>query len=265
MLLEKIFFRPITFQDLVYPPDYSSKGKLKRNNVVIRAEWYQTNAFSVPVIMTSDLHHRTMNVFQRLMSILDISKYVVITAGDMAGKSSGVHGIRGSDNDPTEAYQFILKHAKLFYFIQGNHDLPHSDHMELRLKNADGTRCSLHNTVLNIEGIGTIGGVDGIISNKSHPYKLPKKNYRGMLKGILRQRIKILVTHETPAIKLFEPRMKHKMNSLIGKDRLFELVMRYSPKIHLYGHCHHPKPIIPHVNTIFVNADSRVLIFEPIS
>lgn len=41
-------------------------------------------------------------------------------------------------------------------------------------------------------------------------------------------------------------------------------IMKYKPKIHMYGHCHH-QYVIMYVNgVVFINADARIILLEPL-
>jgi len=245
---------------LVFPSDYSKSGRLKfpHKNITITILLVHTNILSTPLIVTSDLHHRTLEIFEQLDTSIDLSKHVVITAGDVAGKSKDGRGIRGSDGDPLEAYRFIIDRSKEFYFVQGNHDLPSNNYQELKLFNNNGNQCSLHNRVVTSYGVGRITGIDGTISNKRHPYKFPEEEYLEFVERQLKKRVNILVTHETPAIR--DPNNPEKY--FIGNQRLFELTTRYRPLIHIYGHCYHPTPINNQSGTFFMNVDSRILIIQ---
>ena len=56
---------------------------------------YQSDLFPKPTIIIADLHASAEKVIQMLINYIDLSSYIVITAGDMAGT-----GTRGSNELP---------------------------------------------------------------------------------------------------------------------------------------------------------------------
>lgn len=203
----------------------------------------------------SDMHSHTQEIIKYLKENIVLAKYYVITLGDMWGNY-----ISGSDGDPTSYYQEILTNSAGLYIIQGNHDLPPLNINILdNMKNKDNTYCYLKNGVVQDTCMGKIGGVHGTISDKKHPYKMPEKDYIKHLKKL--EKIDILLTHDTPSII-----DNQTQKSLIGQYSICEAVLGnkkkpgISPKFHIYGHCHHPI-VNFHNGTVFLNADSRVLIF----
>jgi len=119
----------------IYPPTITRSGKLKRGKDIKHVYHIKNTLFNEPTIVASDLHQHTLEVVKKLCSYVDLSKFIVLTVGDMAGTS-----IAGSDGDPTEAYQMLAEHAKAFYFVQGNHDLPSLDRLEKTLVNNIGKK-----------------------------------------------------------------------------------------------------------------------------
>lgn len=207
--------------------------------------------FKEKVIVMSDLHESSMLGIQKLEKIVKLEDYIVITAGDMSGT-----GIRGEDGYPYKVYQYLCDRANLFYFVQGNHDLPEYDNEELNLKNTDGSSCFLYDSVIYSTPIGCISGVNGTISRKPHPYKSPPEIYLKKCEQALKKSPSIFITHETP-------RLKFNQITLNGDKELFSLVCKYKPKIHIYGHCHHYTPFKLLNGVLFINVDSRILIFNP--
>lgn len=234
-----------------FTPTRSKSGKV-RNNVDIKNVYHYDSGllFNQPTIIASDLHQHTLDCINKLCNYVDLSKYIVLTVGDMAGTS-----ISGSDGDPTDAYRILAEHSKEFYFVQGNHDLPAPDNSHLKLINQQGNQCNVPNGKIIKTGLGTIAGVNGIISDKRHPYKMSQDKYVKFLeKGLKGKRPDILMTHDTPAIVVDK-------KEYIGSDIIKDIVAMYKPKIHIFGHCHHPT-IINEINGItYINTDSRILIF----
>ena len=219
----------------------------------------ETDIFGdVPTIITSDLHAWCGSVFKLLDEYISLEHFLVITAGDMAGPP-----IFGYDGDPTEEYEFMLEKANEFYFVQGNHDLPGVYNKQNDLKNKCGTFCGLRDGRKINSAVGSIAGVNGIMSNKIHPYKMPEKKYLKYISDLLRNvknKPRILVTHDTPSLPLT---YKDSSNRFVGNEKIFNLIDHHKPHIHIYGHCHHPE-FYYYLNEVhFFNADARVIIFKP--
>jgi hypothetical protein len=206
--------------------------------------------------MTSDLHSHSIELFRRLETVLDLSDFHVITAGDMSGKL-----IKGpdSDSDTTPFYKEILPKVKSLYLIQGNHDLPPPGPLHLRniLSNKDGSKSYLEDGKIQNTPYGNIGGVHGIISNKLHPYKKSEEQYFAELAKFKKDKNKpdILVTHDTPKFVLNN-------QPFIGNSYIYNEVLKIKPKMYLYGHCHHHVFHTVHNRINFFNLDGRVLIWN---
>ena len=204
--------------------------------------------FDHPVIMISDAHSHTQSIIDYLVNNYDLSKYIILTTGDMAGEH-----LYGSDGVPTEFYKLFLEHGNSFYFVQGNHDLPDENKECNTLKNKNGLRCMIHGQLSKIP-LGRIGGVNGIISSKKkhHPYKILEDTYLGYLDKYIGQCLNVLLIHDTP---------KHS-DQVIGKEEIWKRVKKIRPNVCVYGHCHHSEPYYFIDGIHLFCADSRVLIFE---
>jgi len=238
-----------------FPPTTNRRGiaryRYDRKIVVV----VETDLFDEPVIAMSDIHSHTPELVKILDEFIYLDKFVVLAAGDMAGEH-----IFGTDGDPTPEYIYLSDKAKEFYFVQGNHDLPDWDnHQEKKIKNKQDKLSMIPDGRSVNSLIGKIGGVNGIISNRDHPYKMPKRKYMKYLETVLKNRPTILMTHETPSIYAFYPDGERYK----GNEEIFRMINKYKPKIHFYGHCHHPKfhHFINGVN--YINLDGRVIIFVP--
>ena len=221
----------------------------------------KTDLFNVPVIAMSDIHSQTTELFEMLDKFVDLSQFIVLAAGDMAGKC-----VLGTDGIPTDDYIYMLKRAKEFYFVQGNHDLPDKMNVQDTLKNSSGIYCKIKNGTTINTTIGKIGGVNGIISDKDHPYKMSSDAYFKYLKKALTLKPRILLTHDTPSIPVYyDKRFDEKGNKMryIGNEEIFNVINTLKPKIHFYGHCYHPSlhNFIGGVN--YINLDGRVIVFVP--
>ncbi len=220
------------------------KGKKTTNKIEII--WVNSSLFNEKVILMSDLHSEALRTVQQLQNLVKLKDYIVLSVGDMAGTS-----IAGVDADPTQVYEFLAKEARAFYFVQGNHDIPDPNGRESQLTNADNSKCWISNGQIVNTPIGKIGGINGIISNKKHPYKLPENVFYGIVKSTLKQLPDIFLSHETPQIP-----------GNIGQYAFFKIIEHYTPLIHIFGHCHHGKFHTLHDGTNFINADARVLIIS---
>jgi Icc-related predicted phosphoesterase len=235
-----------------FPPTTNRKGTAKREYDSKTVMIIESNLFDHPLIAMSDMHSQTPELLVMLDEFVNLDKFVVLTAGDM----SGAH-IRGSDGTPTLDYEFLAQRSREFYFVQGNHDRPDPDNKQNVIKNKENKYSGIQDGTVITSLVGSIGGVNGIISNKSHPYKMSGTKYQLHLKKVLSKRPYILMTHDTPSIdKYYQDK-----NRYIGNLKIFEIVDKYKPKIHFYGHCHHPTihNLINGVN--YINLDARVLIF----
>lgn len=212
----------------------------------------ETSLFEQPTIAMSDIHSQTPELVVILDEFVNLNKFVVLACGDMAGGF-----VRGTDGAPTPEYEFLNDRSLEFYFVQGNHDQPSKGNAELKLRTKSGKQCNIKDGLTTKSLIGTIGGVNGIISDKEHTYKMSADTYHEKLKQALTKRPKILMTHDTPSITtLYENGERY-----IGNASIFDIVNQYKPKVHFYGHCHHPQfhNLINGVN--YINLDGRVIIF----
>jgi Icc-related predicted phosphoesterase len=217
----------------------------------------QTDLYTEPTIAMSDIHSHTAALIDMLQEYVDISQCTVITAGDMAGNM-----VYGSDGDPTEDLLHLNLLSREFYYVHGNHDVPNK-HMD-GITNAAGKRCAVPTV--------RMAGVDGTISNKSHVNKFPRDVYLEKLERVLKMRPWTLVTHETPAIPKLHDSLTSSLQAksdpewepnLIGNMDVYKIVNKYKPKVHIYGHCHHPCPFYDIGGVHYVNVDARVIIFVP--
>jgi len=240
-----------------FPPTLNRNGGSKFPTDIKTLIYLESDAFPDKVIMTSDLHSHSIELFRRLekaMGAEALSQYHLITAGDMSGKL-----VKGSDGDTTPFYQEILPKVKSLYLIQGNHDLPPPKPIDLKkiLINKDGSRSYLENGKCQRTPYGRIGGVHGIISHKPHPYKVPAEDYFRDLKKFQssKNRPDILITHDTP-------RFFYNNREFIGKDEIYLDALKINPKMYLFGHCHHHEFHTHHNDIDFFNLDGRVLIWN---
>jgi Icc-related predicted phosphoesterase len=161
----------------------------------------------------------------------------------------------GSDGDPTDLYEYVNKNVDYFYFVQGNHDiLPEKLDRIYSLKNKDGSHCFIQNGTIIETPIGLLGGVNGTISlKKNNPHKLPEEKYMEALKRL--NGVDVVLTHDTPSFQ-FDGK------DLIGNKNIYNTVVDMKPKVHIYGHCHHDNHRYDKNKITFINADSRLLIYN---
>lgn len=233
-----------------FPPTTTKKGKKIKLFDIKEVIQIKSNLFSnqFPVIIMSDLHSQTLPSLLLLDYYINLDQCIVLTCGDMASERP----IFGCDGDPTFFYKYLSTKTKEFYFIQGNHDLPHHDNSQNNIINLQNNYSNIKNGYSIDSLIGKIGGVNGIISDHKHPYKLNSFTYLHHLKNVLKNKIDILMTHDTPYI----PNTK-------GNIDIFNLTQQYKPKIHLFGHCHFNKWYYKINGVHYICADSRILIFIP--
>jgi Icc-related predicted phosphoesterase len=244
--------RIISNVDWQFPPTLNRKGYSRDQHDIKTVLVVESDLYNHPTIAMSDIHSHTAAVIERLKRSIDLSKCTVITAGDMAGQM-----VFGSDGDPTADLLYLNSLSDAFYFVHGNHDVPAGKEL-CQVRNRQGKQCSLH-----MSGSHMFGGVDGTISNKTHINKFPKVVYLEKLEKVLKSRPYTLVTHETPSLP-------NSLNSrsdpewepyLIGNRDVFEMVNKYKPKVHMYGHCHHPLPFYSINGVQYINLDGRIIIF----
>lgn len=185
------------------------------------------------IIITSDLHTKSYEVFNLLNDQNLLDDAILICAGDMSG-----NGIKGNSSDSLPLYKFLLS-TKLshLYFIQGNHDLYSPEQLELR--NKDGTRCCLHNQYTE-SPIGRIGGLNGIIGKddiKHHKYI--ESNYVKMMHKLLENQLDIFITHQPPLS-----------------------IQSNKPSFHIYGHHHQSNIWSSQGLSLNCNVDARVIFME---
>lgn len=156
--------------------------------------------FRGKVMIMSDLRNATQEVIDRLEMNYNLKEYAILSVGDMAGNEK-----MGGDGIPYSFYEQLQRKAKCFYYIQGNHDLP-----ELFNSNDE-----LNGEVFDSAFFGRIGGVDGIISNRKHPYKMKERDY-----------LDVLAIHMTPK---YIPEVK-------GDQNVWDVIRQ---KVVIFGHCHH--------------------------
>lgn len=245
---------------LYYPPTKNRQGRAKRGDNDVKTIFHvRTDLVKVPTIIMSDLHSHTEAVLNDLPTYgIDITKYMVLTLGDMASEKP----IFGCDGDPTPFYQRIASQTT-FYFVQGNHDLPPANiNLLYDLKNKDGTPCYLPDGEGCIQtSNGKIGGVHGIISHSDHPYKRSDDHYYALVDNLFQHdKPDIFVTHEIPETPIaFGKSIRH-----LGKKELGEKVMKVKPKIHAYGHCQHPYVFSYIKEVMFISADNRIIVMKPL-
>ncbi|MGE0207468.1 MAG: metallophosphoesterase [Candidatus Babeliales bacterium] len=237
-----------------FPPSKNKRGIAYKPHDIKKVIVVESSLFLHPTFLMSDMHGHTPLVVEMLDSFLHLDQFVVLTAGDMAGKN-----IYGSDDNPTPSYEFLAQRAREFYFVQGNHDLPDPENKHVALKNKQEKYAALEHGKVIQTLVGSLGGVHGTISSKVHPHKMPHENYMQWAQKMLVQEVDIFMTHETPSLPVFDQRG----NRSIGNAELFELVDSYKPKIHIYGHCHHADFYTVINGVHYLNVDARVVIVLP--
>lgn len=176
---------------------------------------------------------------------------ISICCGDMYGETyfdDNGHRveIRGSDG----IINFSLyNRTKLFYYVYGNHDL-------LSMENKPNMVClGQIDKPIKIDNNHYIIGINGIKSSK-HSIPSHDSQYEKTTMRKLRHNPTILVTHEAPLI------LNDNMNpQSIGNRELMDLIKKFKPKIHFFGHCYFKIPFCLLNDILFVNVDSRFILF----
>ena len=237
-----------------FPPTTNKQGISHYKHDIKDVIITNTTLFRDPTIIMSDIHGNTPKLVKILDEHINLGEFIVLTAGDMAGEN-----IFGSDGNPTPEYEFLNEKSKEFYFVQGNHDLPDDNNRQDVIKNNQNKFASIKDGKSVKTNIGKIGAINGIISNKQHRYKMSQSRYLKYLKEVLNSDVDILVTHDTPSIPIFD----NNGNRYVGNEEMFKIINQYKPKIHIYGHCHHPNFYNQINGTHYINADARVIVCFP--
>ncbi|WP_372366689.1 metallophosphoesterase [Candidatus Uabimicrobium sp. HlEnr_7] len=204
-----------------------------------------------PMIITSDLHSNTKLVLDYLEKKLEKTKeWTFISAGDMAG-----NGKKGSNGDATPNLQWAQGLFRRIYFVQGNHDLESS--ITKSMKNSDGTYCHISRRIQEIEELGYIAGIDGIMSTKKKLHRISPKEYFREIKRLTKEKLEWLITHEVPCIPSISKQKK-------GSSELAKIVIENNVKHHVFGHCYFPHWHGTIKNSRFLAVDGRVLLLRPI-
>jgi predicted MPP superfamily phosphohydrolase len=205
--------------------------------------FYKNNHFfkldKFKLVIMSDLHSLTEFIIDDLIKkkIID-ENTIVITLGDMSGESKRI----GGNGDPYESYKKILKHSNKFYFVQGNHDM--FDNKFTLLVNDDSTPC-MADSILIDTPIGTIAGVNGIETDENNIdpnyHKYSSNEYNEKILKMLEFNPDIFLSHQP---------ITHIDHS------------NYKTKYYMSGH-YKIDPFIQIKNeTVFINADNKIIIFE---
>lgn len=227
----------------IFPPRVRKDGTPIERHDTKELIIIQSDHFPLPVIAMSDIHAQTQLVIDKLDEKFYLEQFLVLTCGDMAGSLT-----MATDGDPTDFYWQFLQKSLGFYFVQGNHDTPSKENIKILHESDNMVK---NGSSVNTP-IGKISGVNGIISDKSHPYKMSQDEYLKHLNKALSSKPYILMTHDTPAL----PKLK-------GNEEIYKMASKYKPKIYFYGHCHH-KEFHHHINgTNYFNLDGRILVFVP--
>lgn len=204
----------------------------------LRATW--PDARVKRVVAMSDIHGATHEVVHSLIKRGLIDKdTVVICTGDMGGENGNMGGVI----DPTPDYITLQETCAAFYFVQGNHDCDKMD-MHRYWRNPDNTPCYVHRRVVQTTlGLGTIGGVSGIIAGPKGPnpdaHIYDNDMYQGWLRSVMAKRPDVLLTH-TP--------LQHEQDC----------------RVHLYGHAHawDGYARVDDRGRLRLNMDCRIFVWE---
>lgn len=222
----------------VFTQEVLNDGKLTkpkyRHYSDLKACFPKADSSVTKVIAMSDIHSVTSQVVDSLIKKGNIdSSTIVICTGDMAG--NGRSGPSG-DCNPYDDYVKILKAARAFYFVQGNHDI--YDERALKLMNSDGTPCCVHGRAIKTP-IGVISGLNGITNEVEikERHKYTNDKYKNWVKQIRKMGpIDIFLTHQPFQDNPIAP-------------------------LHLFGHAHAKKFYTYNGQSLMLNLDSRLVLF----
>jgi Icc-related predicted phosphoesterase len=208
----------------------------------------RSDLFTAPVIVTSDLHKDGGVIFTQLQKTLRAADWEVILCGDMAGTTR-----RGEDASITPLFDLLQSSYKALHFVYGNHDISE----DKKRINPDGTSCRVDGAPRMVAG-RRVCGVSGVIGNSKKRHRKLEKQFLRELDTALGEEAEasVFCTHETPAMLGFTPP--------IGKEELTQAVIERAPLVHFFGHCHLKPLQVLNGQTLFVDADARVLLIEPL-
>lgn len=199
-----------------------------------------TNTIKDPILCVSDLQEcQALNkeIFDTAVNILkdhhDLSTTTLVLVGDLYGESYIKNGKRIEIKGKTGMvnYDYLKINDLPPMIVYGNHDLPNPTLKRENPKNQNGT---------------TFAGVDYIISSQ-YP------NFLKEAELSLKNNPNIFVSHDTPLLK----------NQKRGQPQLTQLVKKYKPKVHIFGHCHLHEPIHIENGILFINCDARFILLLP--
>lgn len=261
-----------------FRPTRRRDGSVDPKNPVDKKEiiYIESNLFKEPTILAGNIESHSKELFSKLKNDegLDLSRYHVLTCGDMAG-----HYIRnGKDANPSSFYHLLMQSARVksLHAVQGARDIPLEKGIYKEMKyELNLIKQSLMENGKSIPTpLGRIGAVNGIISRHEHPYKLQFRDYMEQLRCFRQPRkdderakdfvpIDILMTHDAPGFKYHDKRKDRDLD-FNGNDAIYDEVMKIKPKIHIYSRFHQPKLRTIHNGIHFLNVHGRVVIIEPL-
>lgn len=160
-------------------------------------------------------------------------------------------GVLGGNGYSEEAIRCALETFRRVYFVEGNHDLESS--FSRGFRNEDGSHCHVSGRVQEVEDLGWITGLDGVISNKKKNQRRRKSDYLSILGRLTKgTTIDWLLTHDIPLIEEIT-------DFAIGHRELRDLVVEEKVQHHLFGHHCFSWWQGKIEETRFINVDSRIV------
>ncbi|KPN96239.1 metallophosphoesterase [Lysinibacillus sp. ZYM-1] len=201
-------------------------------------------------LLGEELADTCAQLFETHFSNLNPSKVLVCLCGDLYVNPLK----RGSSGNSLPVWQAFQKQFGFVVGVAGNHDVL-SDDAQAELSAMEGIH--FFSTAENVMYSGlAIAGLGGIIGRVDKPNRMGEADYMGCLRQLLRQKPKLLVLHESPAIPAKVPGNPSIWNELQGASDL----------IVCCGHVHWETPLIECDNDLQVlNADGRAFIFTTTS
>ncbi len=201
--------------------------------------------------------------FERLKEYLEISgkntdNINVMSTGDMYGENiyhenGNVKTILGADGIPNyEAYNSTIQEYFItdeMFYVYGNHDIP--------LENKNLHKKILPSKFINLINGTKVVGIHGVQSNKMK-YPSMFNEYNTSTNNILKDskdknKLDVLITHDCPKFE----------TEKYGNIELYNIVCKYKPKIHIFGHCHNKRIWRIENDILFINTDRRFVLILP--
>ena len=173
----------------------------------------------------------------------------IILAGDLYAQVDK----RGGMGDVREVWQAFNSCFRWVAGVAGNHDSFGNTLEEIKaFKDRRGIHY-LDSDIVGIDGV-RIGGISGIIGNKSKPLRRSEKEFKKAMRELINKFPDILILHESPN----DPDA-----NLLGNESIRAELESASNLLVICGHCYWKTPISCLPKQVQVlNVDSRVVVLK---